>query len=49
MHHTLREDAMRTRGWGFTIENRTLRMWYAGRADIVVSHPVDFMTVSSLL
>ena len=42
----MREDPVRTRAWSFTIENCTLRMWYAGRADIIVSRPVDFMTVS---
>lgn len=45
MHQTLRDDPCRRFTFGFTIENRTMRIWYAGRAEILVSTPFDFMNV----
>lgn len=48
MHHVLREDPQRRHTFAFTIENRTLRMWFASRSEIVVSEPVDFFKVGRL-
>lgn len=47
--HTMREDARRRFTFGFTIENTYMRLWYASRADLFVSHNFDFMKVHSAL
>lgn len=47
MQQTMRYDPCRRFTFGFTIENREMRIWYASRADILVSTPFDFMNVSS--
>lgn len=46
MHHTMREDASRRFTFAFTVENRTMRLWFASRSEIVVSASFDFMNVS---
>lgn len=45
MHQTMRNDPCRRFTFGFTIENREMRIWYTSRADILVSSPFDFMSV----
>ena len=45
MHQTLREDPCRRFTYGFTIENRTMRIWFCSRAEILVSRPFDFIAV----
>ncbi|KIP06495.1 hypothetical protein PHLGIDRAFT_118886 [Phlebiopsis gigantea 11061_1 CR5-6] len=49
MHHIMREDARRRFAFGFTIENRTVRLWFAGRAEVLVSDPFDFVSQPKLL
>lgn len=49
MHQTLRDDPRRRFTFGFTIENRTMRIWFCSRAEILVSQPFDFIAVSSPL
>lgn len=46
MHHTMREDASRRFTFAFTIENRTMRLWFASRSEILVSESFDFLDVS---
>lgn len=46
MHQTLRDDPCRRFTFGFTIENRSMRIWFCSRAEILVSRPFDFITVS---
>ena len=48
MHQTLRDDPCRRFTFGFTIEDHTMRIWFASRADILVSAPFDFMSVCLL-
>ena len=45
MHHTLREDPLRRFTYAFTVENTTMRLWYASRSDILVSQVFDIMKV----
>ena len=45
MHHIMREDARRRFTFGFTIENRTMRLWYADRSEILISDFFDFISV----
>lgn len=45
MHHTMREDPHRRFTYGYTIENRTVRIWFSSRAEVIVSSSFDFMTV----
>lgn len=45
MHHTMREDASRRFTFAFTVENCTMRIWFASRSEIVVSASFNFMTV----
>ncbi|KAF9807203.1 hypothetical protein IEO21_08318 [Rhodonia placenta] len=44
MHHCMREDARRRFTYGLTIENRTMRMWFCSRTELLVSKPIDFMS-----
>ncbi|KAF9802212.1 hypothetical protein IEO21_09942 [Rhodonia placenta] len=44
MHHCMREDARRRFTYGLTIENRTMRMWFCSRTELLVSEPIDFMS-----
>ncbi|KAF9819009.1 hypothetical protein IEO21_02423 [Rhodonia placenta] len=44
MHHCMREDARRRFTYGLTIENRTMRMWFGSRTELLVSKPIDFMS-----
>ncbi|EED77333.1 predicted protein [Postia placenta Mad-698-R] len=44
MHHCMREDARRRFTYGLTIENRTMRMWFCSRIELLVSKPLDFMS-----
>lgn len=46
MHRTMREDASRRFAHVATIENRTMRLWFASRSEILVSESFDFMDVS---
>lgn len=41
----MREDATRRFTFAFTIENRTMRLWFASRSEILVSESFDFMDV----
>jgi hypothetical protein len=45
MHHILRSDPCRRFTFGFTIENRTLRIYFACRSTVVVTQSFDFMSV----
>ena len=45
MHHVLRNDPRRRFTFAFTIENRTLRIYFACRSTVVVTQPFDFMSV----
>ena len=47
MHHTLREEPRRRFTYAFTIENTTMRLWYASRSDILVSTAFDIMKVNA--
>ena len=49
MHHTLREDPLRRFTYAFTVENTTIRFWYASRSDILVSQAFDIMKVIASL
>ncbi|EED77915.1 predicted protein [Postia placenta Mad-698-R] len=44
MHHCMREDARRRFTYGLTIENRTMRIWFCSRTELLVSEPIDFMS-----
>lgn len=46
MYQEMREDPRRRKCFGFTIENRDFRMYSITRSEIVVSRPVDFLSVS---
>lgn len=46
MHHILREDPRRRFTYAFTVEDITLRLWYASRSEILVTKPIDIMKVS---
>ena len=48
MDRVFLEDPRRRYTFGYTIENRTLRMWFASRSEIVVSNPIDFFKVGIL-
>lgn len=48
MHHTLRDDPRRRFVYAFTIESRTMRIWYANRAEVYVSVPFDVDSVGHL-
>ena len=45
MHHILRSDPCRRFTFGFTFENRTLRIYFACRSTVVVTQSFDFMSV----
>ena len=45
MHHILRSDPCRRFTFAFTIENRTLRIYFACRSTVVVTESFDFMSV----
>lgn len=46
MSHLMKVDARRRFVYGFTIENTDMRLWYGDRAQILVSEPFNFITVS---
>ncbi|KAF9806331.1 hypothetical protein IEO21_08711 [Rhodonia placenta] len=43
MHHCMREDARRRFTYGLTIENKTMRMWFCSRTELLVSEPINFI------
>lgn len=43
--HIMREDPTRRFAIGFTIEKCDLRIWFASRSDVLVSTPINFLTV----
>ena len=45
-HHIMREDPSRRFVVGFTIENRSMRLWFGSRTDALVTDPFDFTRVS---
>ena len=45
MYQVMHEDARRRFVYAFTIENTTMRLWFASRSDIIVSDPFNFITV----
>lgn len=49
MQQTLRDDPCRRFTFGFTIESCIMRIWFCSRAEILVSEPFDFITVSSFI
>ena len=46
MHDIMREDPRRRFTFGFTFENRSLRLCFVGRTEVVVSDPLDIVSVS---
>ncbi|CCM05348.1 uncharacterized protein FIBRA_07562 [Fibroporia radiculosa] len=44
MHHSMREDPRRRFTFGLTVEDHEMRLWYASRADVMVTRPFDFLT-----
>ncbi|CCM03683.1 uncharacterized protein FIBRA_05827 [Fibroporia radiculosa] len=44
MHHSFREDPRRRFTFGLTIEDSEMRLWYASRADVMVTQAFDFLT-----
>ncbi|GJE94443.1 hypothetical protein PsYK624_106130 [Phanerochaete sordida] len=42
LHHLMREDPRRRFAYSFTIENRTMRLWFCNRSTYVISEPFDF-------
>lgn len=47
--HVMCEDARRRFAFAFTIEATTMHLWYASRADVVMSESFDFMDVRDVL
>lgn len=47
--HILYNDPCREFTFGFTIEHRTMRLWYFSRSHISVTEGFDYHTVSTLL
>jgi hypothetical protein len=45
MHHILRNDPSRRFTFAFTIENRSMRIYFASRSTVVVTQPFDFLSV----
>ncbi|CCM03682.1 uncharacterized protein FIBRA_05826 [Fibroporia radiculosa] len=48
MHHSMREDPRRRFTFGLTIEDSKMRLWYASRADVMVTEAFDFLTVCEI-
>ena len=48
MAFLLREDPRRRFVYGYTIEDVTMRLWFASRSDVIVSKPFDFMKVAQI-
>lgn len=46
MHYILQEDERRRFTLGFTIEQDSMRLWYANRSTIFVSEAFNFISVS---
>ena len=45
-HHIMRDDPSRRFVIGFTIENKSMRLWFGSRTDALVTDPFDFTRVS---
>ena len=48
LQYIMQEDAERRFVFGFSIENTTMRVWFASRSEVLVSFPFNFVTVSHL-
>lgn len=42
MHHIMRDDIRRRFVFGFTMENRTMRLWYCSRSEVLTSETFDW-------
>ncbi|EED84040.1 predicted protein [Postia placenta Mad-698-R] len=48
MHHCMREDARRRFTYGLTVENRTMRMWFGSRTELLEHHKVVHFFVAMM-
>ena len=45
MHHIMRDDPCRRAVFGMTIEDVNMRLWFGCRSSVIVSEPINFISV----